>query len=530
MPLTTSSGDKVTIGRRLCTTRRGEIFTVTSAPAFVLKRYRQDVLDCDSSLERRLRVMISRFRAEWLEPDSHVNLAWPLEVVLDDGRFVGFLMPAVTEKEILRFRLIASPLERRLVSGGLPWVPGFTWKYLIGAAANLASVTHLLHEAGVVIGDFSADDLRVANDSRVVLLGCDSMQLKDRVSGEVFPALHCRGTSSVPLNPSYDLPALASHVHRLLAEGRNLTANLNDASDPASPDLLPDTLKGMFQRASDGNPASCPTAFQWQQTLVVLGADIVKCRQEPLHEYWSGLAKCPLCAVTASALSHNATSVGKSPAWLGSELHGRVQLGELEALSVTESEFAKVPHLRKAMTDEREDEVCALIVTPTFHDEDERLIFREASVMVRLEILGPKSPDMPQVWWMYPDRDTTPVRETRSIQWSSVLRWITRTVNTSLDYQRDIKHILAYGMKCSEAYWKLTRTPGREIKGSYELLMVIKMARNCTTEAAVEATGIIERRKYWVRRGRREGGRVASRINLEPGAIQRAKVDIRDPG
>jgi len=131
--------------------------------------------------------MAGRRPAEWREAGSgHMNLAWPSEVVLADGRFAGFLMPAVDTRQTVELHRITNPTDRRTATGAAAWTKEFDWRYLVRTAANLAHATHVLHAAGVVIGDFNESNIRTWREARVTLLDCDSMQIRDPVSGEWF--------------------------------------------------------------------------------------------------------------------------------------------------------------------------------------------------------------------------------------------------------------------------------------------------------------------------------------------------------
>lgn len=178
MTLATDSGGEVVIDRLLKRGRRGDLFRLSFPDGTVLKRYRPHDLEHDPALERRLRAMISRPPGPAWEDDRHVRVTWPSEVVLESGRFIGFLMPIVDGEDILEFSRVADPSRRP---------PAITWRHLVGAAANLAYVTGLLHGASVVIGDFTEYNLRVANDAHVAFLGCDAMQFTDLASVAIQP-------------------------------------------------------------------------------------------------------------------------------------------------------------------------------------------------------------------------------------------------------------------------------------------------------------------------------------------------------
>jgi len=377
---TTASGDVVVPGRRLAAGGQGEVFTVSAGQVF--KRYFPATLDSDPSLERRLRAVAGHAPAGWREPGGHLALAWPAKVVLGDGRFAGFLMPAVDMAQTVGLHRITNPTDRRAATGMTAWARGFTWEYLVRTAINLAGAVRVLHQGGVVIGDFNEANVRVWRHARVTLLDCDSMQVTDPASGERFfcpvgrpeftppELLHADWRTTVR-QPSSDLFALAVHVHQLLLEGehpfRGLWRGTGDkppvpelaragtwaqreggllSPRPAavSPALLPPAITGMFRRAfEDGaiDPGARPTALQWQNALTVLAGQLRRCDASRAHFYPVPHAACPWCRHEAArkpvpAASPRIRPLGASPAPIHfTVLHPMTQSALAPALHLT---------------------------------------------------------------------------------------------------------------------------------------------------------------------------------------------------
>ena len=340
MALATVSGGTVLPGRKLATGGQAEIYAVSSPSGSVFKRYLRRTLDSDPALGRRLRVMADRRPAEWREAGSgHMNLAWPSEVVLADGRFAGFLMPAVDTLQTVELHRITNPTDRRTATGAAAWTKGFDWRYLVRTAANLAHTTHVLHAAGVVIGDFNESNIRAWREARVTLLDCDSMQIRDPVSGEWFfcrvgrpeftpPELVRADWASTVRHPSSDLFALAIHLYQLLLEGehpfrgvwrgdgekppvsvlagRGIWAHQNGGPlvpRPAaiSAGLLPPAIVAMFRQAfEDGavDPGARPTAARWHAALDGLAGQLRRCAADGAHFYPRSHDACPWCRYT----------------------------------------------------------------------------------------------------------------------------------------------------------------------------------------------------------------------------------------
>jgi Anaphase-promoting complex subunit 4 WD40 domain len=259
--------------------------------------------------------------------------------VLADGRFAGFLMPAVDTRQTVELHRITNPTDRRTAAGTAAWTKGFDWRYLVRTAANLAHATHVLHAAGVVIGDFNESNIRTWREARVTLLDCDSMQIRDPASGEWFfcrvgrpeftpPELVRADWARTVRHPSSDLFALAIHLYQLLLEGEHpfrgvwrgegdkppvsvlagqgIWAHQNGGPlvpRPAaiSAGLLPPAIVAMFRHAfEDGavDPGARPTAAQWHRALNELAAQLRQCPVNPAHFYPGSHDACPWCRYT----------------------------------------------------------------------------------------------------------------------------------------------------------------------------------------------------------------------------------------
>ena len=254
---------------------------------------------------------------------------------------------------------VTNPSDRRSASGATSWAHGFTWPYLVRAAANLAQATHVLHDSDVVIGDFNERNVRVTRDARVTLLDCDSMQVVDRASGyRLFcrvgrpeftpPELINADWSTTVRQPSSDLFALAIHVYQLLLEGehpfRGAWTGAGDkppvpelarqglwahkAGGPLKPrpsaipiGLLPDPITAMFRVAFERgavDPAARPTADDWHQALSKLEASLIQCKADLEHFYVNTTAPVPgACTAGARPPCSARCRLPHRPRWAG---------------------------------------------------------------------------------------------------------------------------------------------------------------------------------------------------------------------
>ena len=335
MAFATGSGAAVIPGRKLAAGGQGEIYALTAQPQLVFKQYRPAVLDSDPALEQRLRVMVAHPPAHWREASGHVLLTWPQEVVTLNGRFSGYLMPAAGTGSTVNLHQATNPTDRRAATGATSWLTRFTWQYLVRTAANLAQATHVLHQAGIVIGDFNESNILVTRQARVTLLDCDSMQITGPATQRFLcpvgrpeftpPELLGKDWHTTVRHPSSDLFALAIHLYQLLLEGEHpfrgswhgpgdkppapILARdgiwAHQARGPLAPrpaaigiSLIPPSLQDMFRRAfEDGatHPAARPTASQWQHALTQLDASLRQCPANSTHFHACPSPACPWC-------------------------------------------------------------------------------------------------------------------------------------------------------------------------------------------------------------------------------------------
>ncbi len=311
--LTLADGSTVITDGLLASGGQGFVHSLRDKRDLVFKQIKPEVLaDTGVLLERRLSVMTQRPPGTRREMSSgHVMLAWPTQSGMDGGRFVGFSMPRIDAKNAIELHMASNPSDRRDPAPSTPgWVRGFTWKYLLQIASNLALATDVLHRTDVVIGDFNERNILVTSNALVTLIDCDSMQITSsggesflcEVGREEFTAPELFGVDlrSVPRRPSSDLFPLAVHIHQLLLEGAHPFDGIWNrqgdkpkrsrlarqglyvyAGDPklspprSAPDYqaLPEDVRKLFRRAFvDGakDPSLRPTGADWHQVWTAL--------------------------------------------------------------------------------------------------------------------------------------------------------------------------------------------------------------------------------------------------------------------
>src|SRR5690349_7148216 len=131
--------------QRLGSGGEAEVYAVDGRPTLAEKRYRSP----SPARERKLRVML----AHPPEQASTASLAWPVELVEEGSRVVGFLMPRIDVARSAPLFSVYNPAQRRKQA------PGWDWRYIARTARNVATIVDAVHRAGYVIGDLNESNL-----------------------------------------------------------------------------------------------------------------------------------------------------------------------------------------------------------------------------------------------------------------------------------------------------------------------------------------------------------------------------------
>lgn len=303
-----------------------EIFEVAGRPGLAYKRYRQPT----PARTAKLRVMLAHPPAV---DRTSAAIAWPVELVPGPGgEAAGFLMPRIDVRTSQPLFRLYNPQSRHRLA------PGFSWRYLLRTARNVAAVVDAVHRAGYVIGDLNESNLLVTNRALVALVDCDSMQVRDPGTGEVHrcrvgkpeftaPELHRVDLDAEDRTQSSDVFALAVLVFHLLLEGvhpfggvwrgrgeppdiaqriraglfpyRRSVRSLAPPPMSLALDVLPPEVRKLVRRTFTTGmrwPRSRPTAAEWVVALEGAEAEVVRCQKSPHHEHGRHLRRCPWCA------------------------------------------------------------------------------------------------------------------------------------------------------------------------------------------------------------------------------------------
>ncbi len=318
----------------------GSIYRIKDKSNLVLKVFNPAKRD-----ETRHRKLLAMIKSP-LSPHAMKQVTWPVDVVYENGAFIGYVMPLLKRTEDLNVmysdKYICTLSER------------------ITIAKNLCAAVNAIHQAGQVCGDLNPKNIGVDPDTAIItLVDTDSYHITENngsrtyrcevglpeyLAKEIQDKLHDnkgKDLRTLPL-PTFtketDLFALAVHIFALLMNGCHPFASAVDnkynidklsQSKPSivnpqpvenirncffpfyekragyitpqyAPDfsVLPKSIQSMFVKAFvDGgkNPKLRPSTENWYAALEDFEKHIKKCSKNRKHEYYDQLKKCPWC-------------------------------------------------------------------------------------------------------------------------------------------------------------------------------------------------------------------------------------------
>jgi len=293
----------------------GRVFDVKGHEELVAKIYKE----IDLGRKAKLQLMVSRGTR-----GLRKVCAWPLSPLSDSGdETVGFVMENLSGWE---------PLHNAYqIRSRLKLFPHHTYAFLVRSARNLATCVHHLHEEGLVIGDLNESNVFVNGKAMVKLIDADSFQIecptavypcKVGKSELMPPELQGHSFEGVIRTPEHDRFSLAVLIFQTLVFGRHpfagTTAHHHEftletciengyyaftrrRAIPVNPppnlslDWLPQDLRDLFEQAFDPQCLGRPTAKDWYFALRSLENSLKTCADNPSHQYWAGVSRCPWC-------------------------------------------------------------------------------------------------------------------------------------------------------------------------------------------------------------------------------------------
>ena len=313
-----SDGSRVRLGRQLGRGGEGAVFEV-AGDARVAKIYHKAPAPAKVD---KLRVMTRAATPALLKV-----AAWPVELLEDEAQRVrGFLMPRVSARE--NAHELYSPKSRRQA------FPDADFRFVARAATNVARAFACMHAEGHVIGDVNHGNAFIGRDATVLLIDCDSVQVRDP-AGRVFtcdvgvplftaPELQGQGFRGLKRAVRHDGFGLAVLLFHLLFQGRHPYAGMcaegempieraiaesrfaygaGSAARGMSPppatlplDTFGPRIAALFESAfAPPGESPRPSAVEWVEALTALEKELVPCAASKVHFHAGG--DCCWCAM-----------------------------------------------------------------------------------------------------------------------------------------------------------------------------------------------------------------------------------------
>ena len=324
--LVVQGGDgSIHLGRLIAKGGEGTVYEVQGRPDFVAKIYHKDI--SQDRIDKLLAMQTL------LTPALAALTAWPSDVLRGtQGKVVGFLMPNV--KDAQDIHALYGPKSR------LSTFPHADWRMLVRVALNTAKAFAVLHDAGCLGADVNHGGIRVARDSTVKLIDCDSFQVTHgartflcEVGVENFTPPELQGVSfrDVTRTTNHDNFGLAVMIFHLLMVGRHPFAGRFTGPEDMPvhraipefryaygkdrmrtkmqpPPLAPvssiagEEIAQMWEAAFDPQGIienSRPSAAQWVYALTRIEDEFQCCARHAGHYFLKSVASCPWCPIEA---------------------------------------------------------------------------------------------------------------------------------------------------------------------------------------------------------------------------------------
>jgi len=303
----------------------GTIYNVEGDGAIAVKIYN------DNQGPPRLPKLRTMIADRLYERTSFV--AFPIEIVTENGNVVGFTMRKVADSKPLFLLCITSDRKSEF--------PDANFRFLTHVALNIATAVRDLHSLGVVVGDLNESGALVSQKGIVTLVDSDSMQYNS--GGQIYrctvgkpeytpPELQGRQLNTVDRTVGHDAFGLAVILFEILFLGRHPFSGVpRSANHPTIAEAIksgrfaysphkaitlmeppqhmpvltdiPLHLAMAFQRAFGPHPDNAavrrPTPAEWVPLLQDLQKNIIECKLNPAHYYCRNAPTCPWCRFEA---------------------------------------------------------------------------------------------------------------------------------------------------------------------------------------------------------------------------------------
>lgn len=319
---TARAGTSINLGQEIGRGGEGAVFAVEGHREWVVKIYSAPP---DPGKIQKLSAM-----AQAATPALLGIAAWPLDLLRDSkGTIRGFLMPRIIARRDIHE--IYSPKSRSEA------FPDADFRFLVHVGANIVRAFGIVHEQGHVLGDVNHGNLLVGSDGTVMLIDCDSFQIRN--GNRVFtcdvgvplftaPELQGRAFRGLVRTAKHDYFGLAVLLFHLLYMGRHPFAGRYSGSGEMpiekaiaeyrfayGPDRVANgmerppgtiplesmgaSISQRFVRAfgRSGSSGERSDAKAWVDALEELKTNLRVCSAANWHHYPRELRACPWCTV-----------------------------------------------------------------------------------------------------------------------------------------------------------------------------------------------------------------------------------------
>ena len=344
MTLKGKNGKRYTLGKQIGAGGEGIIYSVQGNPDIVAKLYKEGTTPKKLELAEKKLAVMAEDKAFDPYNDGHLRFAWPLDLLYDGARFVGFIMPLANDT--FQFHEIIREDQRSKFSQ-------YSYDHSIAVAFNLAQTLRYVHDHGYVIGDMNLKNFRFDGECRVIVLDTDSFDVTDKKTGvhykcmvgmDEYLAPELQGCGSLELEKNQftresDYFSLAVLIFRCLMEGAHPfnapkiknSADYQSSSAAAgamtdiinglcpyvrggtgkkvpryAPDfaMLPAELQELFRRTFDYTQTTAIRSIPNRATAEEFANSLNRfyhrkkttCPTDNRHHYLSRLGYCPFCA------------------------------------------------------------------------------------------------------------------------------------------------------------------------------------------------------------------------------------------
>ena len=321
-----SNGDILSLGSKLAEGSESAIFAVTHRDDVVVKIYYPNRIT--PAHFKKIHGMLATPPDDVTRhaPLNHISFAWPLALVLDGDKEVGYLMPRI--KIVNPLLHLIQPRLRQQYYGQL------NHRHFYRTARNLALAMELLHNKNIIVGDVNATNILFNHEALVTFIDCETMQIT-MADGAVHrcnvgmpeytsPELHETVLfSEVTRTVNHDAFGLAVLIFQLLMQGYH---PFEGRAKPGTPDIqmahihcmrhhifpyvensaydlpigapafsvLPPSLQALFVRAFM-HIDNRPTPKEWAKEIRFIEQRLVQCTDNANH-YHPSDGTCVICA------------------------------------------------------------------------------------------------------------------------------------------------------------------------------------------------------------------------------------------